>query len=42
MRNQLSKVENGGTLQPSVDQYSTQLLEYIGGLSLPTDGVLVP
>jgi hypothetical protein len=42
MPNELQKVQNDGSLQPSVNQYSLQLLEYIGDLGLPTEGILVP
>lgn len=34
-------VINGNSLQPSVDEYSRNLLSYIGDMGFPTDGVLV-
>jgi hypothetical protein len=42
MNTDLVPVPTASALQPTVDQYSSQLMAYIGGMGLPTDGVLVP
>jgi hypothetical protein len=42
MSNNLVPVPTTSALQPSVDQYSSELMAYISGMGLPTEGVLVP
>src|SRR4051794_3004155 len=42
MSNDLVPVPIGTALQPTVVQYSSQLMEKIAGMGLPTPGVLVP
>jgi hypothetical protein len=42
MNNAPVPVPTASALQPSVDQYSSELMAYVGGLGLPIEGMLVP